>query len=200
VSRAQVDLPLSGASKIPELFLTLIWSNASVNDPITFASAFGKATVASICNHYGPPQVYPYAGCFIISIILGKYLDLESTVYKPPTHATRSGTRTKKVQILIDHPGLFDIQPFIQFYHRHRHTTNVTMMGAIQESACLHNDGLVTFHSVIADVRRSPHAMSILGVPVTPTPSTRFIPGFFLLQPLLNIRLFFHHWIPLLEL
>jgi hypothetical protein len=145
---------LFGVLKLPELFLTLIWSNASVNDPLTFASAFGDATAASICNHYGPHQVYPYAGCFIKSIILGRYLDQESTVYRPPTHATRSGTRTKTVQILID---------------RQRHTTHVTMMGAIQESARLHNDRLATFHSVIADVRQSPHAMSTLGVPVPPT-------------------------------
>jgi hypothetical protein len=76
------EMILSGALKLPELFLTLIWSNASVNDPVIFASAFGKATAASICNHYGPHQVYPSAGCLFKSIILGRYLDLESTVYK----------------------------------------------------------------------------------------------------------------------
>jgi hypothetical protein len=59
------------------------------------------------------------------SMILGRYLRVDSAVYKPPTHATNSRTNTTVAQILVDHPDLFDMAHFPKFYHQHVHGVHV---------------------------------------------------------------------------
>ena len=159
--------------KIPELFLTLIWTNASVNDPVSFASFFGNANATSICNIFGAHQVYPYAEAFVRSIILGHYLVMECTVFTPPIQASNSGTKTTVAQLLGDFPHLFDMSHFSKYYHQQIDIVGAHMMIVLQEAVCKHHTRVAAFHSTVADIQRSPYASAILGVPVVVSTSSR---------------------------
>jgi hypothetical protein len=80
-----------------------------VNDPLSLASEFGRASAASICDHYGAPQAYLCAGSFVESIIAGRYLLTEAIIFEHSTHNTSSRTRITVAQLLMYHSELFDI-------------------------------------------------------------------------------------------
>jgi hypothetical protein len=146
---------LSGALRLPESFLRLIWTNSSANDPISFASAFGRATSTSICDHYGAPQAYLCAGSFVKSIIAGRYLLTEAIIFEHPTHNTSSRTRITVAQLLMYHPELFDIPHFIRFYYQYLHQVSSSFMTVVNDAMRLHHDLTTRFHATIADIKHS---------------------------------------------
>jgi hypothetical protein len=164
---------LSGVLRLPELFLRLIWTTSSANDPISFASAFGRATATSICDHYGAPKVYLCAGSFVKSIIAGRYLLKEAIIFEHPTHNTSSRTRITVAQLLIHHPELFDIPHFIRFYYRYLHQVSSTLMIVVDNAMRLHLNRTRKLHATVAKATQSPYVSAILGVPVGHSSSSK---------------------------
>jgi hypothetical protein len=130
--------------------------------PFSIASAFGRATPASICNHYGVHQAYTYAESFIKCKIIGRYLLMESTVYRPLTHATNSRTRVTIARLLMDSPELSDIPHFIPYYPQQVNGVHSTFMIVVQHVMRLQHDRTTRFHATLATVKTSPYATAIL--------------------------------------
>jgi hypothetical protein len=118
---------------------------------------------------------YPYAGSFVKSVILGRYLIMNSVMYKPPPHA---GMRTNLVQLILDHPEHFDMRHFTKYDHQQIQGVNASMMIAVQEAMRQHHDQTARYYSTLANIRHSPHAATTLGVSVADLSDTGGLPGF----------------------